>query len=287
VQVYVLKTEFDNNDAVQVSMLDISDRRRIEQHKRFALATLVEAEKRKHETSILLDNSARIASIGVIAGGITHEINQPLNAIKMGADSILFWNKNNDMALPEMVFSLVTHISAAAKRIEEIILHMRSFWINREGRNDKTLNLNKAVDSAVALVRQRLRSKEINFSIVLHPEPLVIKANQVQLELIINNLIMNAYHALALIKDRKKKIDLRTIEDQDYAVLEVEDNGVGLPDVPNDKLFDPFFSTRQFQEGTGLGLAIVKMLCDRFDVEIKVIRKNEGTIFRLLFNKVE
>ncbi|MFP4528498.1 MAG: PAS domain S-box protein [Candidatus Kapaibacterium sp.] len=287
VESFILKSRFDREESIQLSFMDISDRKRNEQHKKFALAALVEAEKRKHQTSVLLDNSARIASIGVIAGGITHEINQPLNAIKMGADSIIFWDDNNGKPLPQMVRTLVGHISLATKRIENIITHMRSFWIDKEKLSREPINLNRAVDSAVSLVRQRIHAREIIFNIELHPESLNISANQVQLELIINNLVLNSYHALALVEDRRKKINLRTFRDNSHAVFEVEDNGVGLPDVPPEKLFDPFFSTRKFFEGTGLGLAIVKMFCDRFDAGIKVIPKKQGAIFQVIFDILE
>lgn len=270
-----------------LALMDITERKYNEEQKKLIDKLTIETEIKKNEAIQLIDKSALLASIGVIAGGITHEINQPLNAIRMGADGILYWDKQHHI-LPEMITEMMGGISEAANRIDEIIKHMRSFWIepNKEGINP--INLNTAIEKAVSLVSQKLQSSEIQLKI-FSPEPeLLVQANPIQLELIINNLIINASHSLNEAKAKDKWIKVNAFKDAKAVYLEISDNGKGLPEVDTQKLFDPFFSTRKPQEGTGLGLAIVKMFVDRFGAKVSARNlPGAGAIFTIQFSHPE
>ncbi|MDD2331642.1 MAG: hypothetical protein PHI68_03195, partial [Candidatus Cloacimonetes bacterium] len=91
-----------------------------------------EMEKRQYESMNIIDMASRLASIGVIVGGITHEINQPLSAINVNADSVLYWNKHNPGYLPEIIVRSSTEISHSSKKIDQIISHMRKYWTSVE-----------------------------------------------------------------------------------------------------------------------------------------------------------
>jgi C4-dicarboxylate-specific signal transduction histidine kinase len=242
----------------------------IKEHKEAQLALEQECEarqevERKHVQAVKhAERSARLASIGVMAASITHEINQPLNAIKVTSDSIQYWHKRNPGALPEPFTNQLDIISQSVQRIVEIIDHMRAFWVIPGSPKISEVNINQAVKNALSLTRQQLHSHSIRELIKMETEPLMIKGNLVHFEQIIVNLVVNAIHALDEKKKEEKKIEINTFMEETFAVLVIRDNGPGLPTEDKSKLFDPFFSTKNSGEGMGLGLAIVKRYIDKY-----------------------
>jgi signal transduction histidine kinase len=245
-----------------------------------------EAEKKQINAVKHAERSARLASIGVMAASITHEINQPLNAIKVTADSIQYWHKRNPGALPEFFTDQLKIISKSVNRIVEIIQHMRTFWVIPDAPEISEVNINRAVKNALSLTRQQLHAHGIEE--ILHlsstPDSLTVKGNMVHFEQIIVNLVVNAIRALDEKKEKNKKIEITTLAGDRQAVLIIRDNGPGLPPVDAEKLFDPFFSTDNSGEGMGLGLAIVKRYIDQYNGIITAANnKDGGAVFTLKF----
>lgn len=261
-------------EAILINFTDISARKETEKAKEAALKAIVDAKSKRHEALVLMDNSSKLASLGVLAGGITHEITQPLNAIKIGAEGILAWNKTGN-SLPVVIVKMIEGIAGATDRVDNIIKHMRSFWID-ETEEVSIIDLNETVYSALNLAKLKMQSHEITFELNLDPGTLLIKANKPQMELVINNLISNSVHSLDKLKIKNKSIRLTTLLNGNEVNLLVEDNGVGLPSVDQTKLFDPFFSTRKDEGGSGLGLAIVKMFIEKFDAKINCFNNSNG-----------
>ncbi len=257
-------------------LTDITERKKLEKERERSVKILMEMERQKHQSSRMIEKSARLASIGVLAGGITHEINQPLNAIKMGSDSIVLWDEMNKNVLPSRIIQMLKGISDSAQRIDEIIKYMRSVWIDTDKEGMNVIDLNEAINNAIEFNRQRLQAHGIELKTELMSEKLYISANQVQLELVVNNLILNAVQAIDEADRYDKYIEMKTFVKDDMAFFTITDSGNGLPDVQQDKLFDPFYSTKKEKGGTGLGLAIVKMFLDRFRADISA--RNVDTI---------
>jgi len=220
------------------------------------------AEEKRIEAVRMAEQASRFASIGVIAAGITHEINQPLTAIKITADSILYWEKKNKGILPEKFVSMQRKISDNVNRITEVIRHMRSFWVSPDKIEKKTVDLNEAVKNTLALLNRQLHSHGIEPEILLYEPSVPVLGNILHLEQIVINLVVNAMNTLDRIERKIKKIRIVTRRKGDKAVLKVIDNGTGIPKGIRDRIFDPFFSTKKHGEGMGLGLAIVKRFVD-------------------------
>lgn len=235
-----------------------------------------EAEKKHVQAVKHAERSARLASIGVMAASITHEINQPLNAIKVTSDSIQYWHKRNPGALPEPFTNQLDIISQSVQRIVEIIDHMRAFWVIPGSPKISDVNINQAVKNALSLTRQQLHSHRIQELIKRETEPLMVKGNLVHFEQIIVNLVVNAIHALDEKKKEDKKIEINTFMEETFAVLVIRDNGPGLPTEDKSKLFDPFFSTKNSGEGMGLGLAIVKRYIDKYGGSVTAANHADG-----------
>lgn len=272
----LLYDNYGNPSSIIATVIDIGARKQAERIREQALKATLEAATARQEALEIVHNSARLASIGVIAGGIVHEISQPLNAIRIGSEGILTWNNANKNPLPSAIINMIQGISHATVRIDEIIQHMRSLWIGANTDIEEILDLNACVRSAMNITKMRVQSHEIIFDLSLSDSPILIKANHVHIEIIINNLIANSINSLDQTNKQNKTIRIITNSSGNYAYLIVYDNGIGLPNVKTEKLFDPFFSTRQNSGGTGLGLAIVKMFVDKYKGSIQPMNNQDG-----------
>ncbi len=237
-----------------------------------------EAEQKQINAVKHAERSARMASIGVMAAGITHEINQPLNAIKVTSDSIQYWHKRNPGILPESFVEQLDIITRSVRRIVEIVQHMRAFWVIPQTPGISEIDINQAVNNAVALTRQQILAHGISYLLNLDNDcsHRTFKGNLIHIEQIIVNIIVNAIHALDGLDQQNKEIKISTHPNEQWVALEIEDNGPGLPTDDVNKLFDPFFSTKNSGEGMGLGLAIVKRYIDTYHGAIEA-RNNPGT----------
>jgi PAS domain S-box-containing protein len=246
------------------------------------------SEQRKTEAIQLAEQSARLASIGAVTGGITHEINQPLNAIKVSVDGILYWYKNNRVLVPEPFISMLQKISASVERINEIIKHMRTFWAAQDHVVREDFNMNDVVVKALSLIMQQLSAHGIKTLTELCNEAPFIKGNPIHIEQIVINLVTNSMHALDEVSGKDKTIVVKTLMEDHSVKLMVIDNGMGIPPGVDDRLFDPFYSSRKPAEGTGLGLAIVKRFVEEYRGSITHYNNpSGGAIFSLQFPLTE
>lgn len=236
----------------------------------------LEAEQKNVETSRMLEESSRLASIGVMAAGITHEINQPLNAIKITADSVLFWQKRNPGELPEMFTRKIKTISEGTSRIDAIIKHMRTFWEKPKNISGETVDMVEGINRSLSLVKRQIYDHSIELKQDLPEQKISVLANYIQFEQIVVNLIVNAIHSLDKVKKDKKTIKLRVSVDEQYGILEIHDNGTGIQEDIKDKIYDPLFTTKDVDTGSGLGMAIVKSFVDRFEGDIHNYNNAEG-----------
>ncbi|NQS98058.1 MAG: GHKL domain-containing protein [candidate division Zixibacteria bacterium] len=236
----------------------------------------LEAEKKQEKVLQMAAKAANLASIGVIAGGITHEINQPLSAIQVHTNTLLYLVEEKKYKLPEPFTKIFNEISEGIQRINIIIQHMRSFWLSADSESLEDVDFNQTIKSALSLTNRKALSHSIKLKQELTPQRISIKANRFQVEQIVINLVINAINALDKKTSIQKEILLKTSISNGKAVLLIHDNGIGLPTEEYEKLFSPFFSTKKYDEGMGLGLAIVKMFVDRFKGEIEAGANEEG-----------
>ncbi len=249
---------------------------RLNRKLRQAVVAEREAGRKCNEAIKLAEESARLTSIGVMAAGITHEINQPLNAIRLSADGIILWSKKNPGSFPEFLLNLIMEISSGSKRISKIVEHMRSFWATPTPKTPVKVDLNEALQDALELITRQIKNHQIELDLQLFKGSLPVLGDSVQMQQIINNLLINAIHALDEVERKNKRIRITTRQDREHITLEVSDNGPGLPNQLPEQLFGPFYSTRNPGKGMGLGLAIVKMFVDRFNGNIEACNNDDG-----------
>ncbi len=248
----------------------------------------LQAEESQLKAVKLTERSSKMASLGVMAAGIAHEINQPLNAIKVSADSAIYKSENEIEKLDENYLKKLKSISEGVNRITEIISNMRNFWILPEDNESSSVDINIAVEDAVNLVRSQFKSHDIKFHHKKSMQPVKIRCAQAHLEQIVVNLLTNAINSIRSANKEEKFINIETGENRETAIIRVIDNGIGLPDITIDELIDPFYSTGRSREGTGLGLAIINHYVKKYKGNIKT-ENNEygGATFVIEFPRID
>ena len=212
---------------------------------------VAEQTKKADEQRALAARAERLASLGTLAAGIAHEINQPLNALKVSVDGALYWKGQNRDISSDELFESFEFISEQANRIDNIIRHIRSLAKRENPSLRTTVRINEVIDSALSLIEKQITSHKIE--IIKHFEvnlPLIL-AHSTQMEQVIINLIINAKNALDSLDRDGKRIEVWTTVQNDFCVLEIRDNGPGIPENMLEKIFDPFYTSKFGEEGMG------------------------------------
>ena len=236
--------------------------------------TCLEAERKHLESIRQTRKTLRLAAVGEMSAGIVHQINQPLNAIRIIADTLVLWDEEEPGRIPAQFTKRLLSIAGCVEKIEEIIRGMRRAWQEASRHFQGECQLRQAVEDACALVERLIRAQGIEFHQQLDPQPLLIQADQVLLEQVLVNLLVNAVQALERSGRQEKLLRLTATRLGGQVRIEVQDNGIGLP--AGADLFDPFFTTREDGEGTGLGLAIVRRFVERLEGQIQAWNNELG-----------
>uniref|UniRef100_A0A7C1FD31 histidine kinase n=1 Tax=Ammonifex degensii TaxID=42838 RepID=A0A7C1FD31_9THEO len=244
------------------------------------LTDLSEQAKLREEQRRLQEHTAkleRLASLGTMSAGIAHEINQPLNVIRILTDGMLFWHKRERPLEPDKVIENLEKISAQISRIDEIIKHMRSFAnIGRDMGKPEPVSLNDAVNGALGMLGRQLAVHGIVVRRMLAPGLPVVRGHTGRLEEIVVNLVVNAMQALDKVNRTEKEIVCRTWAEAGKVCLAVEDNGTGIDAALKERIFEPFFTTKPPGEGIGLGLCIVQSIVTRYGGRVTATNNARG-----------
>lgn len=253
------------------TLVDVTDSRRAEQE-------AAAAQQR-------MAHVARLATMGEMAAAIAHELNQPLSAIANYASAAArilpqAAGASADPESQEDVRSALTQISAQALRAGEVIRRLRSLVQKRDQRRE-TIAVNELVDEVIAFSRSDARLHNVELRLELAGDLPALHADGIQIQQVILNLIRNSIEALASggAPDREVVISTRIEGDSDI-VIEVADNGSGIPQELVAQVFDPFCTTKE--TGTGLGLAISRSIAEAHRGSLSY-RDNEphGACFQL------
>lgn len=241
-----------------------------------------ELKKREKQQQLLIQKS-KLESIGELAAGIAHEINQPLGGISMGLDNILF-KLSIDSISEEYVRKKIDALFQDIDRIRQIINHVRVFSRDQKNLVDDTVNINDVIHDSLSLISKQYHNHNIEIALKLSDKFCLTSGNKYRLEQVFLNLLSNAKYAvdeksiLTDDADYSKMIEISTYKDEKYVVVEILDNGAGIPEKHLPNIFDPFFTTKDVETGTGLGLSISYGIIKEMKGEIEVESKeNEYT----------
>ncbi|HHT9119664.1 MAG TPA: PAS domain S-box protein [Candidatus Hypogeohydataceae bacterium YC41] len=224
-----------------------------------------------------LIQSAKLASLGVLAGGIAHELRNPLGITSAAAQ--LFLERPDD---PEFLKECAQRIYTGIQRASEIIEGLLKFARHSPGQHEPT-DINKILEETLTLIGKQLTTQQITVHRDLYPSLPLIKADGKLLNQVFLNIIINASNAMPKGGHLWIKTELEQRHMTAALKIVVKDNGVGIPKEHIDKIFDPFFSTMPVGKGTGLGLSICYGIVKEHGGEIKVeSTEGEGSTFTIL-----
>lgn len=244
-----------------------------------AIEALQASEQRLQERQDELTHVARLHSMGEMASGIAHELNQPLSAIlsyNQACVRLLHEDNPNFPAIEDAMRATTEQ----AKRAGDIIGRLRAF-ISKRPANIVSLDLRQAVANALELSEPWLGQSHAQVIIDSAPDELIVRADGVQIEQIVLNLIRNAVEATEHLPVNQRKIFLCLRVVDRSAVLAVRDSGPGITPQARAKLFLPFYTTKE--SGMGLGLSICQSIAESYGGNIvESSGDTPGADFRLI-----
>jgi histidine kinase len=213
------------------------------------------------ETEQQLIQTSKMATLGEMATGLAHELNQPLSVIKTASSFSVKKMKRDEPIEDETLFNILLKIDSNVDRATNIINHMRQFARKSDMEMQK-VHVNEVMKRAFEIFSQQLKLRGIEVLWDIKKNLPKINADPSRLEQVFINLLINARDAIDEKWDSRpsrpgqKNIMLKTTCDEQNVICEVCDTGSGVPEPIVDKIFEPFFTTKEVGKGTGLGLSI-------------------------------
>ncbi len=218
---------------------------------------------------------SNLESLGEMAGSLAHEINQPLSIISIGLDTILYKQQTGELTtdfLEEKTSQLFQDIG----RIVKLVKHLQIFALKQDSSSVEIVNVNDVVADTLKLMSAQLETHNIHIFLELDESVRTTLGNRYRIEQVLWNVLLNARDALnekyplpPHVKEAKRII-IQTRNDNDWIYLEVEDDGAGIPENKINRVFDPFFTSKDPQHGTGLGLAVAYGIIRDMNGKIKI-----------------
>jgi two-component system, NtrC family, sensor kinase len=222
-----------------------------------------EAEQLQSKLEEQLRHADRLATIGQLAAGVAHEINEPLANV-LGFAQLA----RKAPAIPEQVAADLDKIVTNCLHAREVIQKLLTF-AHQMPPSMASLDLNQIVNDGLYFLESRCAKADIELLRILDSELPVIRADATQLHQVLINLVVNAIQAMP----SGGKLTIRTTRQREHVQLTVSDTGVGMSDDVQKNIFTPFFTTKDVDEGTGLGLAVVHGIVTAHGGSIRVQSK--------------
>jgi len=236
-----------------------------------------------HEKQVInqqLVEAGKLASLGELAAGIAHEINNPVGIMVQEAGWIQDLLDDGEPREEDIrdLKSTAHKIVVQGRRCKEITHKLLSF-ARKTDPAAKTSQLNDLIKEVISLTEQRARYSKVKLVTQLQDDLPMVHVPPSEMQQVLLNMINNSLDAM---EDKGGTIEVRSRQEEDFAVIEVEDNGSGIPQAQMAKIFEPFFTTKPVGKGTGLGLSIcygiIKKLGGNIAVESAV---GKGTTFHI------
>lgn len=243
---------------------DISERKKAEE------------ETRRHQSE--LAHMARLNTMGEMASGIAHELNQPLTAIATNAYASIQMLESGNISNDKLA-DIMEKIGIQAERSGEIIRQLRQF-VRKEQPQRCPLDLNELIEEVLMLLRPEVRKAGVTIKRNLDRSIKKVMAQRIQIEQVILNLLKNALEAMVISDAGTRKLAITTeMGGQHGVIVSVEDSGPGISSEIRDGLFDPFITSKK--KGLGLGLSISQGIIEAHQGNLYLDSSTgEGAIFR-------
>lgn len=212
--------------------------------------------------------TGRLAELGLLTAELTHELRQPVFAIKALAQLLRGRLPPQEQATLDLLLSQVNTV--------ETLLHRYAGSGRRPGAHPIPLMLGPSVESGASLLRARAAARGLSLDLQVEPDRFAVLGDPVAIQQITSNLLQNALDAA------RTRVEVLSADGR----LVVSDDGPGLPDEVRAHLFEPFYTTKPPGKGTGLGLAVVRQLSDALGATVTLESSTAGTRFTVSFAPV-
>jgi hydrophobe/amphiphile efflux-3 (HAE3) family protein len=230
-------------------------------------------------------------TMGGMSSGVAHELNQPLNAIKMGSDFLKMMIAQKAKIKETDLIQVVNEIGNQVDRASDLVNRLQAFG-QRPAFGLQTVNINDPINDVMAIVGHQLRLDNIEIKLDLEENLPAIMGHPNRLGQVIYNLVSNAQEAI----NEKKKIGadagqavirIRSFSEGDRVILAVSDTGIGISAVNIGRIYEPFFSTKETGQGKGLGLSISNQIVRDFNGRIDIeSTEHQGATFKVSFPRI-
>jgi len=240
---------------------------------------VAELDQEKEMMNEQIIETGKLASVGELAAGVAHEINNPVAIMVEEAGWIEDLLEEEDLRESENLSEFLralNQIHIQGKRCKEITHKLLSFARKTDSRVHE-IDLNELVEEVVGLSAQQARYNNVEIRVDLQESLPPMRMSPTELQQVLLNLINNALYAM---DGRGGVIDVVTRRKEDHVLIEVSDTGPGIPEANLGRIFDPFFTTKPVGKGSGLGLSICYGIIKKMDGDIDVRSMvGEGTTF--------
>ncbi len=257
-------------------------------HQRQAVIVAITDITELLEKDAQLVQASKMTTLGQMSAGIAHELNQPLNVIKMGSEYLqMIIEKDHHNLQPKLV-DVAKKVNEQVDRASSIISLLREFGHKPDFKKEH-VNINAIIKAVLGIIGQQLKLHNIDIILDLDESIPPILAQAIRMEQVFFNLLANAGDAIhqkrtAAGKTHPEQIKISTYRKQDHVIVTVSDTGIGIPEEIKDKIFEPFFTTKEVGKGMGLGLSILYGIVKEYDGEIEIqSMPGKGTSFKHIF----
>ena len=255
---------------------DITERKNLELDRERALKEIKDLQEQ-------IIHTEKMRSLGEMAGGIAHEINNPLTIIK-GYSSALTKLVEKDKHTKENLLDGLAKINETVERIGSIVKSLKTISHQEREDNLNYVDITKIIEDITSLSVEKFKANNISLKVEFKAPELKesqLLCNQVTLSQCLLNLLNNA-------RDEVMKVHLRWIKiivdyNDDSFTLQVIDSGSGISEENKSKIFQPFFTTKEVGKGTGIGLSLSKKLLEQQGAQIELCELSENTCFKIDF----
>ncbi|MFC1461963.1 PAS domain S-box protein [Verrucomicrobiota bacterium] len=287
VEVNVRWVSLEENYMVAI-VRDITERKEAEEALSKSTEEVKEKARELKETTSQLIQTEKLTALGELAAGVAHEMNQPLNGIKIICQDMLRDFGKNCFEM-ETAKPNLDDVVELVDKMASIIDQMRIFVRRPETAAAETCEINMALEGVLKLLGQQLRDRGFEVRQEFAAGLPKITASIVMLEQVFMNLITNARDSVEAFRTEGMAVVVRSRPASDsqgskahQVVVEVEDNGGGMDEATMERIFEPFFTTKKTGTGTGLGLSIAHRIVSDLGGRIEVeSEEGEGAVFRV------
>lgn len=228
--------------------------------------------------------ASRMASLGEMAGGVAHEINNPVAIVKGYAEEIEEILKSSSESKIQEAIEAANTIKNTSVRIEKIVRGLRAF--SRDAKNDAFtyVKVSELFEDVLALCKEKFRNHGIDLSVKIDPEDLSLFCISIPIGQVILNLLNNSYDAIENTPNAWVRLEAKRLP-SNYVEISVTDSGPGISKEIQEKIMQPFFTTKAVGKGTGLGLSISKGIVDTHKGSLIVDQTCKNTRFCVILPK--